>query len=80
MADTLPALLQAHRDEIKTLLPNYLDVDRFIANAQTVASDAKLRPCSAESLYRCCLEAARKGWEVGGPEKHCTLFCKIVLP
>lgn len=73
MADTLPALLRAHRDEIKTLLPTYLDVDRFIANAQTVASDPKLRPCSAESLYRCCLEAARKGWEVGGPEKHCAI-------
>lgn len=73
MADTLPALLTAHRDEIKVLLPKYLDVDRFIANAQAVANDPKLRPCSADSLYRCCLEAARKGWEVGGPEKHCAV-------
>ena len=71
---TLPALLQAHKEEIRVLLPKYLDVDRFIANASAVAQDRALQQCSPESIYRCCLDAARRGWEVGGPNKHCAVI------
>lgn len=73
MADQLPKLLEDHREEIKLVLPPYIDLDRFIANARTLANDRNLQGCSPDSVFRCCLEAARKGWEVGGTEKHCAV-------
>ncbi len=76
------ALVDEHRDDIKALLPDYFQLERFIYNARAVLNDSKLWTYknnrrmlagSATSLYNCVLEAARRGLEIGGPNKHCAV-------
>jgi phage RecT family recombinase len=71
MAESLPALLEAHRGEIKLLLPNYLDVERFMRNAATLTRIRALHDCSPASLLECAMDAARRGLEIGSHTKHC---------
>ena len=71
MAESLPALLQEHREEIKLLLPDYLEVERFMRNAATLTRIRALHECSARSLLDCALDAARRGLEIGSHSKHC---------
>ncbi|HVN17195.1 MAG TPA: recombinase RecT [Dongiaceae bacterium] len=72
-ATGLPALLEQHRDQLKQILPKYIDLDTFIRNAKTLASDSRLRECTPQSLYKCCVEAAERGWEIASPRKHCAV-------
>jgi phage RecT family recombinase len=71
MAESLPALLEAHREEIKLLLPHYLDVERFLRNASTLTRIRALHDCSPSSLLECAMDAARRGLEIGSHTKHC---------
>ena len=76
MADTKQqylALLESHKPDFRTLLPEYLDVDRFIYNARAILNNRDLWDVTPESLYGCALEAARRGLEIGGPNKHCAV-------
>src|SRR5216683_689753 len=71
--ESLPTLLEAHREEIKGLLPDYIDLERFLINARSLAQNHLLANCSAQTLLNCAIEAARRGLEIGGPNKHCAV-------
>jgi recombinational DNA repair protein RecT len=69
------ALLEKEEPKIKPLIAPYFDKDLWFQNAKAmwkaVQRDEKLRACSTESLVGCVEEAARRGLEIGGPNKHC---------
>lgn len=70
---TYVQLLDARRDEIKALLPDYLDLERFLYNAKTLSNNRDLQGCRPDALIECAVDAARRGLEIGGPNKHCAV-------
>jgi recombination protein RecT len=73
VADTYLALLEAKEENIKKVLPEWLTFDRFMTLARALEQNPDLRQCSPQSLVGCVLDAANRGWEVGGPSKHCAI-------
>ena len=69
------ALLEKDRPRIEPLIAPYFDKELWFNNAKAVWNaiqrDEKLRACSPQSLVNCVEEAARRGLEIGGPNKHC---------
>jgi recombinational DNA repair protein RecT len=69
---------------IKQLLPNYLELERFKTNARALLRNKDLYgrdsrtgqqtlAVTPESLYQCVEDAARRGLEIGGSNKHCAV-------
>lgn len=73
MADTYLALLEAKEDNIKKVLPEWLTFERFMTLARALDQNPDLKQCSPQSLVGCVIDAANRGWEVGGPSKHCAI-------
>jgi len=69
------ALLEKDRPRIEPLIAPYFDKELWFNNAKAIWNaiqrDEKLRACSPQSLVNCVEEAARRGLEIGGPNKHC---------
>ncbi len=66
--------LVIRQKEIEQRLPSYLDKTRFMALARTITKNTEiLMNCSMESIISCVLDAAERGLEIGGPNKHCAI-------
>ena len=63
----LKNLFEANKSAIMAVLPKHLTPDRMLKIAlSTTSKDAKLLACSPKSLFRCVVESASLGLEVGG--------------
>jgi phage RecT family recombinase len=67
------ALLKQREPDIKIVLPSYINPERFFTLARTVNRNQELAGCSPESKVECVMQAAERGLEIGGPEKHCAV-------
>lgn len=57
--------------KLKPVLPGYLPLERFVSLARSLARNQDvLLNCSIESIKDCIWQAAEKGLEIGGPNKH----------
>jgi recombination protein RecT len=67
-------MLQGSRDQIATLLPAHVGVDRVIRVARTAyMMDQKLQQCSPKSIMSAVMKACELGLEPSGALKHCYL-------
>ena len=67
------ALLETKEDTIRKVLPEWLTFERFMTLARALDQNPDLRECTPQSLVGCVVDAANRGWEVGGPSKHCAI-------
>lgn len=80
MADdkSLITLLQQREDEIKAVIPSWLDKDRFMQSAYELRyqwlKDPNLRKCSNESLVNCVYESARTGLEFSAKHAYVVAY------
>lgn len=61
----LPAIIK--------MLPPYLPTERFQMLARALLRNPDLINCTPSSLVDCVAQAAEKGLEIGGPNKHCAI-------
>lgn len=70
-------VLEKEKPTIEPLIAPYFDRELWLNNAKAlwkaIQRSNDLSLCSAESLVGCVEEAARRGLEIGSPNKHCAV-------
>ena len=80
MADekTFLSLIHAKENDIRTVLPSWIDKDRFMQSAYELhrkwLKDEKLQKCTNESLVNCVYESARTGLEFNAQHGYAVAY------
>src|SRR5271165_5421508 len=64
------ALIDSRADEVRALIPKYMNAERFFVLARMLERDKNLQKCSPQSLFECVMKAAQCGLEIGTVDQH----------